>query len=119
MQIKPSTAADKNVGINDISTADPNIQAGIKYLRFVRDRYFSEGGMTELNQGLFALAAYNAGPARIAGIRKQATEKGLDANVWFRNVEQLAPRETVGYVANVFKYYISYQEYLRQQELKQ
>lgn len=119
MQIKPSTAADPNVGINDVSTADANIQAGIKYLKFVRDRYYREEGMTELNQALFALAAYNAGPARVNGLRRQAIDKGLDPNVWFREVEQLAPRETVQYVSNIFKYYISYVEYVRQQGLKE
>ncbi len=116
MQIKPSTAADPNVGIEDISTAEANIHAGIKYLRFLHERYFSQGAMTRLNQGLFSLAAYNAGPARLRRIRKEASEKGLDPNVWFRNVEQLAPGETRQYVSNVYKYYITYREYLGRQE---
>ena len=118
MQMKPSTAADPNVGIPDITKADPNIHAGIKYMRFIRDRYYEDEPMTALNQGLFAIAAYNAGPARINGLRRDAPEKGLDPNVWFGQVEHLAPRETITYVANIFKYYISYNEYLRQEDLK-
>jgi membrane-bound lytic murein transglycosylase MltF len=112
MQIKPSTAADPNVGINDISTPDANVHAGVKYHRFLRDRYFSQEGIDRLNQGLLALAAYNAGPARIRRLREEAAERGLDGNVWFRNLEELAPRQTVEYVGNIFQYYLAYRSHL-------
>ena len=115
MQIKPTTAADPNVGIDDVSKADPNIQAGIKYVRFLRDRYYTDEAMTPVNQLFFSLAAYNAGPARINGLRRQAEDKGLDPNVWFGSVEVLAPRETVVYVGNVYKYWVTYNSYLTQQ----
>jgi membrane-bound lytic murein transglycosylase MltF len=65
-----------------------------------------------LNQGLFTFAAYNAGPARVAKLRKEASELGLDPNVWFNSVEIVAAkrigRETVQYVSNIFKYYTAY-----------
>ncbi len=68
--------------------------------------------MTDLNKGLFAFAAYNAGPGRINQLRKEAAAKGLDPNVWFDNVERVAAerigRETVQYVSNIYKYYIAY-----------
>ena len=99
-------------GISDISTPDANLHAGIKYHRFLRDRYFSDGEIDRLDQGLLTLAAYNAGPARVRRLRQEATERGLDGNVWFRNVEQMAPRQTVEYVGNIFEYYIAYREYL-------
>ena len=58
------------------------------------------------------LASYNAGPARIRSCRKLAEEMGLDPNVWFRNVElavsRKVGRETVGYVSNIFKYYLAF-----------
>jgi membrane-bound lytic murein transglycosylase MltF len=60
MQLLPSTAADPNVGISDITTLENNIHAGTKYLRFIRDRYFSDPAMDPLNQTLFTFAAYNA-----------------------------------------------------------
>ena len=45
-------------------------------------------------------------------LRKEAKESGLDPNVWFQNVEIIAAkkigRETVQYVSNIYKYYISY-----------
>jgi membrane-bound lytic murein transglycosylase MltF len=68
--------------------------------------------MDGLNKGLFAFASYNAGPARVRQLRKEAEKRGLDPNVWFGNVEQIASerigRETVTYVSNIYKYYIAY-----------
>lgn len=113
MQLLPSTAADPNVGIPDIATIENNIQAGIKYKRFMLDRYFDEPGIAPLHGLLFTLAAYNAGPARINQYRKKAAERGLDPDLWFRNVEQVSNRETKNYVSNIFKYYLSYQEHQR------
>jgi membrane-bound lytic murein transglycosylase MltF len=112
MQLLRSTAADPNVGIPDIEILENNIHAGVKYLRFILDRYFADAEMDRLNKGLFAFAAYNAGPARVAGLRRQAAELGLDPNVWFNNVEVVAAREigreTVQYVSNIYKYYVAY-----------
>jgi len=112
MQLMPATAADKNVGIPDIKELEQNIHAGHKYLRFVQDRYFSDPQIDTLNRYLFSFAAYNAGPAKVNRLRKEAGESGLDPNVWFQNVEIIAAkrigRETVQYVSNIYKYYISY-----------
>jgi membrane-bound lytic murein transglycosylase MltF len=113
MQIKPSTAADSNVGIADVSAPADNIRAGARYLRFLMNRYFSVDEMDELQRWFFALAAYNAGPARIQRLRRQAEAEGYDPNQWLDNVEVIAARkigrETVRYVRNVFKYYVAYQ----------
>ncbi len=123
MQLLPSTAADSNVGIPDITQAEPNIHAGIKYLDFIRKRYFSDEGMDIFNQTMFAFAAYNAGPARVRQLREKAAAKGYDPNIWFDNVELIAAREigreTVQYVANILKYYIAYSLSLQQQARKQ
>ena len=119
MQLLPSTAADANVGIPDISTAEDNIHAGIKYLNFIRNRYFSDPEVDIFNQTLFAFAAYNAGPARIRKLRTMASQQGYDPNVWFDNVEVMAAkdigRETVQYVANILKYYVAYSMAIQQQ----
>ena len=112
MQIKASTAGDRNVNIKNIHEVDANIHAGVKYLEFLRSRYFSEQGIDELNQTLLALAAYNVGPNRMINLRIKARKKGYDPNVWFDNVELVAAsdigREPVQYVANIYKYYIAY-----------
>lgn len=113
MQIKPSTAADKHVSIDDISAPADNIRAGAKYMRFLMDRYFSEPGMDGLQQWLFGLAAYNAGPAKVRRLRNQAAKEGYDPDRWTDNVEVIAAkeigRETIRYVRNVFKYYVAYE----------
>lgn len=112
MQIKPTTAADPNVGVAGIEELENNIHAGTKYLAFLQNRYFSDPEIRELDRHLLAFAAYNAGPARVAKLRKEAAETGLDPNRWFGNVENVAARrvgrETVQYVANIAKYYIAY-----------
>ena len=111
MQLRPSTAADPNVGIPDISSAEDNIHAGAKYMRFLADRYFGDD-LDPLQQWLLTLAAYNAGPARVAQLRGTAGREGYDPDRWFNNVEIIAARqigaETVGYVSNVYKYFVGY-----------
>ncbi|MBT8367548.1 MAG: transglycosylase SLT domain-containing protein, partial [Deltaproteobacteria bacterium] len=123
MQVLPSTAADPNVGIADIEKLEPNIHAGTKYLRFIINRYFKDPSMDDVNRMLFAFAAYNAGPARINGLRKKAAKMGLDPNVWFNNAEIAAAttigRETVQYVSNIYKYYIAYRMIADQMEAKE
>lgn len=119
MQIKPSTAADKNVGILDVeSSAENNIHAGVKYLAFLRNRYFSDPEMSPQAQIDFTFAAYNAGPARVRRMRDKAREAGLNPNEWFFNVEHIARREigreTVEYVANINKYYVAFNSILKQ-----
>jgi membrane-bound lytic murein transglycosylase MltF len=110
MQVMPATGKDMKVG--DITTIDANIHAGVKYMRFMVDQYFKDEPMDSLNKGLFAFASYNAGPARIRQLRREAEKRGLDPNVWFGNVEQIASarigRETVTYVSNIYKYYVAY-----------
>jgi len=112
MQIKPSTAAGKEVGIPDVSGLENNIHAGTKYLAYLRDRYFSDPAIDPAARVDFAWAAYNAGPANIAKARRIAEQRGLDPNRWFFNVEDVVAervgREPVRYVANVNKYYVAY-----------
>ena len=119
MQLLPTTAADRNVGIPDISDVEPNIHAGIKYLDWIRNRYFNDPEIDRFNQTLFAFAAYNAGPARVAKLRGKAAEQGYDPNIWFDNVEVIAAkdigRETVQYVSNILKYYVGYRLSVEQQ----
>lgn len=112
MQLLPSTAADPNVGIPDIDKPDRNVEAGVKYLRFLREQYFDDPELTPFDKALFSFAAYNAGPGNIAKARRKAAAMNLDPNVWFDNVEVAAARtisrEPVVYVRNIYKYYIAF-----------
>lgn len=70
--------------------------------------FAGSGGLTpQAGEVLNTGASCNAGPARIAGLRKQAAARGLNPNVWFNNVEVPAAekigRETVTYVSNIYK----------------
>jgi membrane-bound lytic murein transglycosylase MltF len=123
MQLLPSTASDSNVNVANIEEMENNIHAGVKYLRFMRDRYFENEQMDDLNKMLFSFASYNAGPAKVSQLRRQAQKKGLDPNIWFRNVEIIAAkrigRETVQYVSNIYKYYVAYRLIVDKLELKE
>jgi membrane-bound lytic murein transglycosylase MltF len=118
MQVMPATGKELSVG--DITQMEPNIHAGVKYMRFMMDQYFKDEPMDALNKGLFTFASYNAGPGRIRQLRREAEKRGLNPNVWFGNVEQIASerigRETVTYVANIYKYYIAYRLVLEESE---
>ena len=122
MQLLPSTAADKQVGIPDISTEENNIHAGARYLAFLRDRYFSDPAISAEDRMAFSWAAYNAGPAKVRKMRKLARKMGLDPNRWFGNVEiaagKIVGRETVRYVANIYKYYTAYRYLMQARDQK-
>jgi membrane-bound lytic murein transglycosylase MltF len=110
MQVMPATG--KELGVGDIRQAEPNVHAGLKYIRFMLDRYYKDEPMDDTTKMLFAFASYNAGPARIRQLRKEAEKRRLNPNLWFNNVELIAAekigRETVTYVSNIYKYYIAY-----------
>jgi len=100
------------MNVGDITNIEPNIHAGVKYMRFMMTQFYADEPMDNLNKGLFTFASYNAGPGRVSQLRKRAAKRGLDPNKWFNNVEELAAekigRETVQYVSNIYKYYLAY-----------
>jgi len=118
MQMLPSTAGDKKIAIDNIEKAENNIHAGVKYLDFVRNRYFSGENIAPNDRVRLALAAYNAGPAKIRQARALTEKMGLNPDKWFRNVEigtlRLVGQEPVTYVSNINKYYLIYKNMLEQ-----
>ncbi len=110
MQVLPSTARELKVG--NIRSLENNVHAGTKYMRYMIDNYFDDQEVDAQNRALFALAAYNAGPNRIARLRQEAVRRGLNGNVWFGNVEKVAAArvgsETVQYVKKVSSRYLAY-----------
>ena len=97
------------MNVGDITLLEPNIHAGTRYLRGLFDAVDGTE-VDDFNKMLFALASYNGGPTRIRRLRREALQQGLDADVWFHNVELAAAREigreTVQFVRNVFSYYL-------------
>jgi membrane-bound lytic murein transglycosylase MltF len=112
MQVMPLTAKDPNVDIANIAVLENNIHAAAKYMRYVMDTFFPDAKMDPFNRTMFAFASYNAGPAKIAKLRRQAASRGLDPDQWFGQVERVVAekigRETVQYVSNILKYYVVY-----------
>lgn len=115
-QIKPRTAAEPYVGIPDVkgpANASNNIRAGVKYLAWIKGRYFDPiEDMPERDRVRMMLAAYNAGPRNVIRARKRAAQMGLDPNRWFRNVElamlAMRKREPVRYVSQINQSYVAY-----------
>jgi membrane-bound lytic murein transglycosylase MltF len=112
MQVLPSTGKDKNIGIRNVHLLENNIHAGVKYLAFLKNKYFNDVRIRPRDQVRLALAAYNAGPGKIQRVRAKTKQMGLDPNRWFRNVElatlKMVGQETVRYVSNINKYYVIY-----------
>jgi membrane-bound lytic murein transglycosylase MltF len=115
-QIKQMTANEPYISIKEISgevNYKNNIHAGVKYLAWIKDRYFdSNPEMSEQARLRMMLAAYNAGPRRVLQAINKAKEMGLDPNRWFRHVElamlKLGYPEPVVYVSEINKRYVSY-----------
>jgi len=126
MQVLPSLAQDQRRDVKSLQQPQHNIAAGVQYLGLLRDRYFNEPGISPDDHLRFALAAYNAGPARIARVRRQAARMGFDRRQWFANCEVAAlkhiGREPVEYVRDINKYYVALKlaqrQHQQQQELK-
>ena len=118
MQVMPATGTQLKVG--DIRLVEPNIHAGAKYMDHIMEEYFADGNLTDEVRTLFAFAAYNAGPGRIAGMRKLAAQRGFDPDQWFNHVEVVTAErvgiETPTYVRNIYKYYVSYRLILEAME---
>jgi membrane-bound lytic murein transglycosylase MltF len=112
MQVIPKYAAAPPISISNVEHAETNIEAGAKMLRNIAETYFNDDKLDATNKTLMVFASYNAGPNRIARLRKKAASEGLDANQWFGNVELVAAKdvgqETVQYVTNIYKYYVAY-----------
>ncbi len=112
MQVLPTTAKSPQVAIPDIHLLDSNVHAGTKYMRYLTDQFFADKNIDDLNKMLFSFAAYNAGPSMITKVRARTKKMGLNPNIWFHNTEVAAAKmigkETVQYVANIYKYYIAY-----------
>lgn len=114
MQLLPSTAKEPYINLPNIHKLEDNIHAGVKYMHFIRKRYFSNDSIDPVNSVLLSFAAYNAGPNRIQKLQTEAENRGLESDVWFNNMEVIVAEnigwETVQYVNNIYKYYLAFRD---------
>ena len=81
-------------------------------MNYILTNFVNDPAIDPVNKTLLTFASYNAGPTRIARLRRQAQQHGMDPNKWFGNVELEVAKdigeETVTYVDNIYKYYVAY-----------
>lgn len=82
-QVMPATG--KDMGFTNLVDPDEGVHAGVKYMRWLMDRF--EGEVPEEERIYFALASYNGGRGHILDAMKIARQQGLDPQRWFGNVE--------------------------------
>jgi membrane-bound lytic murein transglycosylase MltF len=115
-QIKQMTANEPYINIREITgvyNVENNIHAGVKYLSWIKKRYFdTRPDMRERDRIRMTIAAYNAGPGRLLQAIKRAKKMNLNSNKWFKNVElgmlSLGKKEPVLYMSEINKRYVSY-----------
>jgi membrane-bound lytic murein transglycosylase MltF len=77
MQIKPSTAAGKPIYIRGVEkSAANNIHAGVKYLRFITDRYFKNDPMDHLKKSCSLLLPTTQGLHGLPSFGDKRPERG-------------------------------------------
>ncbi len=122
MQVIPKFAAAAPISVPNVDVAENNIRAGAKMMHNIANTYFKDDQLDTMNKTLMTFASYNAGPNRIARLRKKAASEGLDPNKWFGNVELVVAKdigqETVQYVSNIYKYYVAYKLTLEESVIK-
>ena len=122
MQLLPRTAREFRV--TNLRDPEQSIRAGVAYFAWLHSRFESE--LTVKDRIWFALAAYNAGFGHVRDARQLASQRGLDPNRWFDNVEEamwllskrayyrdtthgyVRGREVVNYVREIRERYRSY-----------
>jgi membrane-bound lytic murein transglycosylase MltF len=82
MQVIPRYAAAPPISIPNVEIAEDNIHAGAKIMRNIADTYFNDPKLDPLNKTLMTFASYNAGPTRIADLRKRAKAVQCHHRAW-------------------------------------
>ncbi|SDJ58956.1 membrane-bound lytic murein transglycosylase F [Microbulbifer yueqingensis] len=84
LQVMPRTGEDMGYP-PPLYDPDKNLQAGVKYMEWVRNRF--KDPLPEDEKLWFTLASYNAGLGHVQDAQILAEELGLDPTKWFDNVE--------------------------------
>ena len=94
MQVMPATGKELKVG--DITQLEPNIQAGVKYMRFMIDQYFEKEPMDRLNKALspsLLTTRARTGSSRFARKRRSGVSTRTSGSTTWRSS---SPRKSDG-----------------------
>jgi len=84
-QVMPKTALQ--LGIFDLHNPEQGIEAGIRYMDWVRER-MQVDKIPQSELMWFTLASYNAGAGHVRDAIRLARQKGWQDNIWFNHVEK-------------------------------
>ena len=83
MQLMPNTA--DRFGIDSLASPNANIQAGVRYIKWLEKQLKSIEDSTERSK--FILASYNVGLGHVLDARRLAKKNGKDPDIWTDNVD--------------------------------
>ena len=83
MQLMPNTA--DRFGIDSLASPNANIQAGVRYIKWLENQLKFIKDSTERDK--FILAAYNVGLGHVLDARRLAQKNGKNPNIWTDNVD--------------------------------
>ena len=80
LQIMPATARD--LGLRDAYDPEQNVEAAVRYLKWLEDNYWNEKIPDPKERVKFVLASYNAGAGHVMDAQRLAEAEGGDPRVW-------------------------------------
>jgi len=122
MQVRPIAA--HAVGVDRFQAPNDNLNAGVRYLRLLDEKFRDAGDRDRIG---LVLAAYNMGPGHVRDAQRVARHFGFDPNRWEGHMERILPllelpsiytklpngfakgRDTVAYVQRTIERYHHYQ----------
>jgi len=110
MQLMPVTM--EKYGIDYDSSVEDQLEAAGKLLLFF-DRELPESICDSIERRKFVLASYNAGLGHILKARTRAEQHGKNPDVWTKNVEEHAPKQTFYFVREILKRYSYYKKTIK------
>ena len=133
LQIMPATARD--LGLADAYDPESNVEAAVRYLKWLEDNYWADEIADPQERIKFILASYNAGAGHVMDARRLAEAEGGDPRVWedvaFWLLQKSDPAvygrpevrhgfarglEPVHYVSIILERYAHYQQFVEGEE---
>ena len=133
LQIMPATARD--LGLADPYDPEQNVEAAVRYLKWLEDNYWSDTIEDPEERKKFILASYNAGAGHVKDAQRLAEAEGGDPTVWEDVAYWLLKKseaatynrpevrhgyarglEPVHYVSIILERYAHYQQFVKGEE---